>query len=49
MTRVTFANGDDNHAIFSPDGKWIAFVSTRATPQKSAHHIYVGRWRAPTD
>ena len=49
MTRVTFVTGDDNHAVLSPDGKWLAFVSTRAEPTQTAHHVYVARWRPPAD
>ncbi|MFP6687049.1 MAG: hypothetical protein VB934_20165 [Polyangiaceae bacterium] len=46
-TRITFATGDHDHATLSPNGKHIAFVSTRAAGADGPHHVYVARWLTP--
>ena len=48
--RVTFHPGYDGQATVSPDGRWIAFVSTRAAfdqgpGPKGDRDIYVARWQ----
>jgi TolB protein len=42
VERITFAEGVDAAPVFSPDGKWLAFLSSRAG---QGMDLYVARWR----
>jgi Tol biopolymer transport system component len=46
VERVTFHDGYDGDAVVSPDGRYVAFTSTRAaaTTTTGAVDIYVARW-----
>ncbi|MBX2799906.1 MAG: M28 family peptidase [Myxococcales bacterium] len=43
--RITTSEGFDGFPMFSPDGKWLAFASNRATPEGSSDtNLFVARW-----
>jgi Tol biopolymer transport system component len=42
IERITFAEGDDAAPVFSPDGRWLAFLSSRAG---AGMDLYLARWR----
>ncbi|HEY2743380.1 MAG TPA: M20/M25/M40 family metallo-hydrolase [Polyangia bacterium] len=45
LERVTSAPGFDGFPMFSPDGKWLAFSSNRATPPgQHDTNVFVARW-----
>ncbi|HEY7115032.1 MAG TPA: hypothetical protein VH475_00510 [Tepidisphaeraceae bacterium] len=44
-TRVTFTNGFDGLPVFSPDGRWLMWTTTRG-PEKTSQ-IWVARFRLP--
>lgn len=43
VERVTFAEGVDAAPAFSPDGRWLAFLSSRG--DSAGLDLYVARWR----
>lgn len=42
IERITFAAGNDGSPSFSPDGRYVAFTSTRSSGGEN--HAYVARW-----
>jgi Tol biopolymer transport system component len=45
LERLTTAPGFDGFPMFSPDGKWLAFSSNRATAEgKHDTNVFVARW-----
>lgn len=44
VERVTFAEGFDGSPRFSPDGKYLAFTSSRRGGEPGATHVFVARW-----
>ena len=44
LERVTFYDGFDGAPIWSPDGKYVAFVSSRAAAKPGQTNLFVARW-----
>jgi len=45
LERLTTAPGFDGFPMFSPDGKWLAFSSNRATPEgQHDTNVFLARW-----
>lgn len=44
VERITFAGGLDGSPVFSPDGKYLAFTSSRAGREPGETDVFVARW-----
>jgi TolB protein len=49
LERITFHPAYDGQARVSPDGRWIAFTSGRATSKDGGRDVFVARWAAVDD
>ncbi len=44
LERITTAPGFDGFPIFSPDGKYLVWSSSRAKPDSHEMNLFIARW-----
>ena len=45
LERITTAAGFDGFPVFSPDGQYVVWSSSRANPEGYDLDLYIARWR----